>query len=123
MAMEFVAAAADGRLVRYRDRKRYLWVLSLTGSFNPPIAVVLYFATGHNPFTLLFPLLYTFVVIPIVDAIMGEDPHNPPEEVVRQMSQDNYYRVLLYAGIALLFASFLVVAWFLGSQAVPAWAY
>jgi alkane 1-monooxygenase len=121
--MEFSAAAADGGSIRYRDRKRYLWLLSLTGSFNPPIAVALYFVAHHNPFALLFPLLYTFVVIPSVDAIMGEDPHNPPEEVVRQMGQDNYYRVLLYVGIALLFASFFSVAWFLGTYRVPLWAY
>ena len=121
--MEFVATAADGRSIRYRDRKRYLWLLSLTGGFNPPIAIALYFASGHNPFTLLFPLLYTFVAIPTIDAIMGEDPHNPPEEVVRLMAQDNYYRVLLYLGILLLFASFLVVAWFLGTYSLPWWAY
>jgi alkane 1-monooxygenase len=121
--MEFVAAAPDGRSIRYSDRKRYLWLLSLTGSFNPPIAIALYFAAGHNPFALLFPLLYTFVAIPIVDSIMGEDPHNPPEEVVRQMAQDNYYRALLYIGIVLLFASFLAVAWFLGTYRVPGWAY
>jgi alkane 1-monooxygenase len=121
--MEFVASAPDGRSIRYNDRKRYLWLLSLTGSFNPPIAIALYFAAGHNPFALLFPLLYTFVAIPIVDAIMGEDPHNPPEEVVRQMAQDNYYRVLLYVGIVLLFASFLTVSWFLGTYRVPGWAY
>jgi alkane 1-monooxygenase len=121
--MEFAAATADGRSVRYRDKKRYWWLLSLTGSFNPPIAIALYFAGGRNPLALAFPLLYTFVAIPIVDAIMGEDPHNPPEEVVRQMSQDIYYRILLYVGIAFLFASFFSVAWFLGTQAVPAWAY
>ncbi len=105
--MEFVGQTADGRSIHYADRKRYLWLLSLTGGFNPPIAIGLYFATGHNPVTMLFPLLYNFGVIPLVDALMGEDPHNPPEEVVRQMAQDNYYRILLYVGIVLLFASFL----------------
>jgi len=121
--MEFVGQTADGRSIRYIDKKRYLWLLSLTGGFNPPIAIGLYFASGHNPFAMLFPLVYTFVVIPIVDALMGEDHHNPPEEVVRHMAHDNYYRILLYVGIALLFASFFVVAWFLGSYRVPWWAY
>jgi alkane 1-monooxygenase len=121
--MEFVGETADGQSIRYIDRKRYLWLLSLTGGFNPPIAIALYFATGHNPFTMLFPLLYTFVAIPVIDAIMGEDHHNPPEEVVRQMAHDNYYRALLYVGIVLLFASFLVVAWFLGTYPLPWWAY
>lgn len=121
--MEFVAATGDGSSVRYKDRKRYLWLLSLTGGFNPPIAIALYFATGGNPLTLLFPLVYTFVAIPAIDALMGEDPHNPPEEVVKHMARDNYYRALLYIGIVLLFASFLVVAWFLGTTPLPAWAY
>ncbi len=121
--MEFVGQTADGRSIHYADKKRYLWLLSLTGGFNTPIAIGLYFATGHNPVTMLFPLLYNFGVIPLVDALMGEDPHNPPEEVVRQMAQDNYYRILLYVGIVLLFASFLVAAWFLGTYRVPWWAY
>src|SRR5450432_4286019 len=121
--MEFVGEATDGTSVHYRDRKRYLWLLSLTGGFNPPIAIALYFATGRNPLMLLYPLLYTFVAIPIVDAIMGEDHHNPPEAVVRPMARDNYYRALLYIGIVLLYASFFVVAWFLGTYTLPGWAY
>ncbi len=121
--MEFVAQSADGNTVRYVDRKRYWWLLSLTGGFYPPLAIAMYFATGGNPFTMLFPLLYTFVAIPIIDAIMGEDPHNPPEEVVRPMARDNYYRALLYVGIVLLFVNFLVVAWFLGTHRLPWWAY
>ena len=121
--MEFVGEAEDGTPVRYRDRKRYLWLLSLTGGFNPPIAIALYFATGRTPLMLLYPLLYTFVAIPIVDAIMGEDHHNPPEAVVRPMARDNYYRALLYVGIVLLYASFFVVACFLGTYTLPWWAY
>lgn len=39
------------------------------------------------------------------------------------MAQDNYYRILLYVGIVLLFASFFTVAWFLGTFRVPWWAY
>ena len=37
--MEFVGQTADGRSIRYIDKKRYLWLLSLTGGFNPPIAI------------------------------------------------------------------------------------
>ena len=121
--MEFVAKSADGNTVRYVDRKRYLWLLSLTGGFYPSLAIALYFATHGNPFTMLLPLVYTFVAIPIVDAVMGEDQHNPPEEVVRPMARDNYYRALLYAGIVFLFMNFFVVAWFLGTHRLPWWAY
>jgi alkane 1-monooxygenase len=85
--------------------------------------VALYFASGGNPLMAWLPLFYTFVVVPILDVIFGEDVHNPPEEVVPLMSQDNYYRYLLYVGIALLFTNFFAVAWFIGTHSLPWWAY
>ena len=39
------------------------------------------------------------------------------------MARDNYYRVLLYVAIALLFAQFFVVAWFIGTHSLPWWAF
>jgi alkane 1-monooxygenase len=120
--MAFTAQAADGRVIRYVDGKRYLWLMSLTGPIIPMLSVYWYLMSGQNPLTLLFPLAYTFIVIPIVDALMGEDRHNPPEEVVQLMSKDNYYRGLLYVAIALLFIDFLVVAFFIGTHALPWWA-
>ncbi|MBC7982896.1 MAG: alkane 1-monooxygenase [Candidatus Obscuribacterales bacterium] len=121
--MAFVAQTAAGKTIRYVDGKRYLWSLSLTGAFIPVLAIAMYFASGGNPFTMLFPLLYTFVGIPIIDALMGGDRHNPPEEVVALMARDNYYRVLLYIAIALLFAGFFFVAWFVGTHTLPVWAF
>ena len=121
--MAFVAHTADGGSIRYVDGKRYLWLLSLSGPFIPVAAVAMYFASGGNPLTMLFPLLYTFVGVPLIDALMGEDRHNPPEEIVPLMARDNYYRLLLYVGIVLLFASFFIVAWFIGTQVLPWWAF
>jgi alkane 1-monooxygenase len=123
--MAFVARKNDGTCeasVRYVDGKRYLWVLSLTGPIIPMFAIALYFLTA-SLFWTVFPMLYTFVLVPLIDAIMGEDTHNPPEEVVPLMSRDNYYRVLLYVAIALLFIDFFVVAWFIATQALPWWSY
>src|SRR5882724_672875 len=121
--MLFIAQAADGRTVRYVDGKRYLWLLSLTGPMLPLVAVYWCMASGQNPLTLLFPLAYTFFVIPLVDVLMGEDRHNPPEEVVPLMARDNYYRLLLYVAIALLYADFFVVAWFIGTHPLSWWAW
>lgn len=120
--MAFVAQTADGQTIRYTDGKRYLWLLSLTGPFIPIIGVWLYLATGHLLWT-VFPLFYTFGLVPLIDWIMGEDTHNPPEEVVPFMSRDNYYRILLYCAIPLLYLSFFVVAWFVGTHEIPWWAF
>lgn len=120
--MAFVAQTADGRDVRYVDGKRYLWLMSLTGPIIPMLSVALYFYTDSLLVT-AFPLFYTFVIVPLTDAIMGEDTHNPPEEVVPLMARDNYYRVLLYVAVALLFVNFFVVAWFIATQNLPWWSY
>jgi alkane 1-monooxygenase len=120
--MAFVAQTPDGRDVRYVDGKRYLWLMSLTGPIIPMLSVALYFYSGSLLAT-AFPLLYTFALVPLIDAIMGEDTHNPPEEVVPLMARDNYYRVLLYVAITLLFANFFVVAWFIATQDLPWWSY
>ena len=121
--MAFIAQAADGGSIRYVDGKRYLWLMSLTGPIIPMLAVFWYATGNHNPLTLVFPLTYTFVLVPLIDALMGEDRHNPPEEVVALMSKDNYYRFLLYIAIALLYVDFLVVAWFIGTHTIPWWAF
>ena len=48
----------------------------------PIVGVALYFCSGGNPLATVFPLAYTFLFVPLADAIFGEDTHNPPEEVV-----------------------------------------
>src|SRR6185436_8080486 len=121
--MAFVAQAADGSTIRYVDGKRYMWLASLTGPLVPIVGVALYFLSGGNPLACVFPLVYTFLFVPLADAIFGEDTHNPPEEVVPAMSRDNYYRVLVYVAIVLLFAQFFVVAWFIGTHSLPWWAF
>ena len=119
--MVFVAQDADGGTIRYTDGKRYLWFASLSGPLIPMLAVALYYWTGGNLLTTVFPLFYTFVLVPLADLIFGEDRHNPPEAVVPLMAQDNYYRALLYVAVALVFTQFFVVAWFIGTHSLPWW--
>ncbi len=121
--MEFIAQTADGQPVRYKDGKRYLWLASLSGPTIPIVTIAAYFWLDREPLVLWFPLIYIFVIIPIADALFGEDRHNPPEAVVHLMAADAYYRVLLYIGLALLYAQFFVSAWFIATQAIPWWAY
>jgi len=121
--MVYVAQASDGRTITYRDGKRYGWLASLTAPLMPSVAVLAYLGGGAHAAMLFFPLFYTFVIVPLLDWIFGEDTHNPPEEVVALMGRDQYYRVLLYVGIGLLYVNFAVVAWFIGTHSLPWWAY
>ena len=121
--MELVATGADGNVVRYIDRKRFGWLASFISPLLGVATVLLYFATGGTAWVLFLPLIYAFAVIPLLDAVLGEDTHNPPDAVVPLLAKDSYYRILLYVDGCLLYGSFLLGVWFVGSHALPWWAY
>ncbi|MEO1398042.1 MAG: alkane 1-monooxygenase, partial [Pseudomonadota bacterium] len=120
--MIFLAQTKDGGTITYRDTKRYLWFLSLTVPLVPTLAVILYFITDKQPLITILPLLYSFLLIPILDLVFGEDPTNPPAEVVEKMAEDNYYRWLLHASVPLFWLALLSTAWLIGTQDLPWWA-
>ena len=120
--MAFSGRTEDGRTVTYTDGKRYLYLLSLLTPAVPTIAVALFFASGGNVLTTLLPLTFVFVLIPLMDAILGEDTHNPPEEVMAELSADNYYRVLALLSVPLYWVGFLSTAFLIGTQDLPWWS-
>ena len=117
--MLIVAKGANGERIEYHDRKRYLWLLSLTVPLPPIIAVWLYHVLDQNSWVLFFPFAYTFTLIPLLDAIFGEDPSDPPPEILEIMEHDLYYRVLLYVAIFLFWLSAIVTTWFVGTHEIP----
>jgi alkane 1-monooxygenase len=106
----------------YQDRKRYGWLAAFI-SPGIGIATVVSFVATQNAVLLFLPLVYALVFIPLLDAAFGEDANNPPDEVLPAMAQDNYYRILLYVDIGLLFCSFACFAWLIGTQSLSWWAY
>jgi alkane 1-monooxygenase len=120
--MAFAAQAADGT-ARYVDRKRYLWLSSLSGPFIPALSIGLYLKTGGNALCMLIPLAYIFIWIPIADVLFGEDTNNPPDESVAELAQDGYYRALLYIDIVIMYLGFFFAAWFVGTHDLPWWAF
>lgn len=119
--MIFVAETKAGERVEYRDTKRYLWFVSLTVPLIPVIAVALYFALDRNPLVTVLPFVYSFFLIPLIDMVLGEDTTNPPPEVVEQMAEDNYYRILLHVSVPLFWVGLLTSAWLVGTQDLPWW--
>ncbi|MEZ6148242.1 MAG: fatty acid desaturase [Planctomycetaceae bacterium] len=118
--MIFVSETTNGDRIEYRDRKRYMWVISLLTILIPTYWIVVFLAT-ENPLWLCGPLLTIFRFIPVLDMIFGEDPHNPPEEVVEQMAADSFYRRLLFCALPLYFVNFYGCFWILGTHDVPLW--
>ncbi|MBQ0752607.1 MAG: alkane 1-monooxygenase [Gammaproteobacteria bacterium] len=109
-------------LIQYTDKKRHLWIASL---FLPLLAltgIAGYFGMGENPYMLLAPLIFIYAVVPLLDQVFGSDENNPPEELVPQLEEANYYRILTWLTVPLHVMVLLITAWFVGTQELSAWS-
>jgi alkane 1-monooxygenase len=111
----YSAMNANDQLVEYRDKKRWLWCLSLILPLLPLAGVVLYLLVDKE-WVLITPLALSYGLVPLLDWLCGEDENNPPEEIVPQLEADGFYRWLTYLTVPLHFATLLLLAWFVASQ-------
>ncbi len=111
----FVATNPDGSVGYYRDGKRYWWLLSVLYPLQPFAAIGLHAATGE-PLWLFAPLVFGYGILPILDALVGEDPHNPPEQFARAMDADPFYRRLTWVVVPLHAIALIGSAWWAVSQ-------
>ncbi|MEI4600249.1 hypothetical protein WAC39_27975, partial [Klebsiella pneumoniae] len=68
-------------ILGYIDRKRYLWMLSTLWPATPMIGLWLVAQTGWTIWYALV-LIVWYAMVPLLDAMFGEDFNNPPEEAV-----------------------------------------
>ncbi|MEM7069590.1 MAG: alkane 1-monooxygenase [Pseudomonadota bacterium] len=118
--MIFVAETKDGETVTFKDGKRFLWIISVLSPLITGLSAVALLSGGSIIWALV-PVFFYYGAIPLLDLLFGEDTNNPPEEVVEQLSQDNYYRVLLHLTIPLIYFSFLSTAVAVGTVDLPWW--
>jgi alkane 1-monooxygenase len=96
--------------VRWKDKKRYLWLLGLVVPLLPFGAWDAYQRTGVE-LALWFGPMWIFLGIPLFDALTGEDTSNPPEAAVPALEADHWYRWCTYLYLPLQFASLLFGCW------------
>ncbi|MDX1669644.1 MAG: fatty acid desaturase, partial [Limnobacter sp.] len=100
----------------WKDGKRHLWLLGLIVPLFPAFSALTAFATGSE-WGWWFTPVVLYGVIPLLDHWIGGDPHNPPEQVVRELAMDKYYKWCVYAFIPLQFASlFLGMYWLVNAD-------
>lgn len=116
------AKGKDSGTAIYRDKKRYLWLLSLTVPLVPVATVYLYFALGQWVWVTPLPMLYFFLVLPVLDLIFGEDKTSPPLDAIEELERDQYYRILLFVSVPLFWLGMLYPAWLVGTQDLPWWS-
>jgi len=115
MSVTYTAVDASGQRVEYRDRKRLAWLLSVVWPLMPFTGLWAHHASGSE-IGLALPLVITYGLMPLLDALIGEDENNPPEAVVPQLDADRYYRWLTWVTVPLHFVALIGCAWWAGTQ-------
>lgn len=104
----------------FRDRKRYAWLLSLLFPVFVSSGVLLVVATS-DMYLAWIPVIFTYLCIPILDALLGEDRSNPPESAVPALEADKYYRYITYAVVPVQWIAFIGSIWFLSTHPEIPW--
>ena len=100
----------------YRDRKRPLWLLSLLVPCLGLIGPALYLLVSPHDAWLWLPPVFFYFGVPLLDALIGEDPSNPPESEVPALEADSYYRWITYLLVPVLWAAFIATTAFVATQ-------
>lgn len=115
------AATPGGPAITWQDHKRWAWSLSVIYPLMPLLGLWAHHATGQ-PLWLGLPLLISYGLMPLLDALIGEDRNNPPEAVVPALEGDRYYRWLTWATVPLHFVALIACAVWVGTHDLPWWA-
>ncbi|MGH2853974.1 MAG: alkane 1-monooxygenase [Solirubrobacteraceae bacterium] len=103
-------ASASLTPARWRDPKRYAWLLGLIVPTLPFLSYGLVQATGLGFFWFYGPIL-VFAIFPLLDLLIGRDATNPPDSVIKWLEQDRYYRWCTYAFIPIQYAGLVFACW------------
>lgn len=98
----------------WRDPKRHLWMLGLAMPLLPFAAVWMHMLTDWGVWLWIGPLVILGVV-PLIDLLVGTDSTNPPEDALKALEHDRYYRWLTFAFLPLQYAGFAYGFWYLAT--------
>jgi alkane 1-monooxygenase len=104
------AAPAVADAPAWRDPKRHAWLLGLFIPTLPFLAWGLVHLTGLGVFWFYGPML-VFGVFPPLDLALGLDQRNPPDDVIKWLEQDRYYRWCTYLYLPIQFAGLVFACW------------
>ena len=105
-----------GSTERWKDKKRYLWLIGLV---VPSLAFIGYGAwslTGWGVWFWVGPIVILGVV-PAIDLIAGLDRSNPPDDVIEALEQDRYYRWITYLFLPIQYLGFVGAMWLIAGGA------
>jgi len=108
-----------GQQTAYRDRKRWMWLLSVIAPAGVAVGPVAHMLGATSQAWFFAGIALFYVGIPLLDKLMGEDLSNPPESVVPRLEADRYYRYINYAVVPVLWGGLLFNVIYLGTHELP----
>ncbi len=105
-----MSAVAQAASAGWTDKRRRWWVLSAVLPMLPLVSIAAWLSTGLT-WTLWITLLCVYGLFPLLDQLLGEDPNNPPDEVVFRIEEDRWYRRLTFLALPGVYATLVAGAW------------
>jgi len=91
--------------------KKYWYLITFIAPAALLITALLAAVTGNGSWLWGFTAIF-FVVIPLVDTIVGEDPYNPSKEEEKDLAKnDSYYKNVLYLATAAQWAGLITMTY------------
>ncbi len=98
------------RRCRWRDRKRYLWLLAPIVPSLAALSWLLFLADRAGHVLVVGPIV-TFVVMPVLDHLVGTDAENPPESALARLGNDRFYRWVNFLYLPGQYLSLVFACW------------
>lgn len=112
--MTTAALPASSPRAPYVDRKRWAWALSSLWLCAPLLGMGLASTTGAGAWNWL-TLVFWYLVLPVLDLVIGADPSNPPDSAIEQLEADRYYRFLTYITVPVHYGVLVTAAWYVAT--------
>ncbi|MCX2712675.1 alkane 1-monooxygenase [Mycolicibacterium sp. J2] len=98
------------RTPRWRDAKRYLWLLSAIVPGLVPLAWLLVQLTGQDVFWWVGPAM-AFMIIPVLDHLVGTAESEESEHTLEWLEDDVFYRWVTYLYLPSQYLSLVFACW------------
>jgi alkane 1-monooxygenase len=119
--MSTITATVDGQQVRWKDHKRYLWLLGLVVPLLPFGAANW---VGYGGWAQIFWFsgpIWILVMIPLLDRIFGEDRTSAPDWAVDQLADDRFYRWCTFLFLPLQYGGLVFACWIVATNDLTWW--
>ncbi|WP_418152521.1 hypothetical protein AB8615_00930 [Litorimonas sp. RW-G-Af-16] len=107
---------------RFRSAKRHLWLVSLLFPLTPLLGVVTIWMSGNAWFAWL-PVAMFYIVMPLLDALIGEDTHDLLGLMEDAAEMSRFYQFMVHMLLPLIYLTWVIGAWFVVSHPLPVHAY